>query len=48
MTFAYTRPLSPIDLSGITGLLGDEAPVAPARTRGMGSVLSAFRGWFQR
>lgn len=47
MTFAYTRPLSPLDLSGITGLLSDEAPAAPARAHGMVSMFSAFRGWFR-
>lgn len=29
LTFAYTRPLSPTDLSGITGLLSDTSPQAP-------------------
>lgn len=39
MTFAYTRPLSPADVSGITGLLADEA--IPAR-RAEGKVERFF------
>lgn len=30
LTFAYTRPLSPADISGITGLLQDEPLTRPA------------------
>ncbi len=43
MTFAHTRPLSPTDLSGITGLLSDEAPKSAAAPSGLRGVFAFFK-----
>ena len=48
MTFAHTRPLSPTDLSGITGLLHDEAPKTQAAPMGLQKAFAFFRGLMAR
>ncbi|HEY9854552.1 MAG TPA: hypothetical protein V6D05_02355 [Stenomitos sp.] len=48
LTFAHTRPLSPTDLSGITGLLADEAPKAQVAPRGIQKAVAFFKGLMAR
>lgn len=48
MTFAHTRPLSPTDLSGITGLLQDEAPPVQAAPKGLQKAFAFFKGLMVR
>lgn len=48
MTFAHTRPLSPTDLSGITGLLNDESPKAQAAPKGIQKAFAFFKGLMAR
>lgn len=48
MTFAHTRPLSPTDLSGITGLLQDEAPGVQAAPKGLQRAFAFLRGLMTR
>lgn len=48
MTFAHTRPLSPSDLSGITGLLTDEAPRAQVAPMGIHKAFAFFKGLMAR
>jgi hypothetical protein len=45
ITFAYTRPLSPQDLSGMTGLLADEVEVAPAVAPGAERSRKSLGAW---
>lgn len=42
LTFAYTRPLSPADVSGMTGVLADRQP-EPEEPRGLRRVVHAVR-----
>lgn len=45
LTFAYTRPLSPQDVSGITGRLQADA-AKPVKASGAKRLLDVFKGWF--
>ena len=46
LTFAYTRPLSPADLSGITGLLTDGAAPRPSLpSKGFKKLAQRFKDW---
>lgn len=48
LTFAYTRPLSPTDISGITGLLNDEPVRQPnAPTTGVQKFAQRFKNWLK-
>lgn len=47
VTFAYTRPLSPQDVSGITGRLQEDA-VTPVRASCAKRLLVVFKGWLAK